>query len=71
MVRLSRKHSSTSIYHVMFRGNGRMDIFKDDEDHIKFLNILEAKQRISGYEVLGYCLMKNHVHLLIKTGLTP
>ncbi|NLO25569.1 MAG: transposase [Clostridiales bacterium] len=52
----------------MFRGNGKMDIFLDNEDRRKFLTIMETKQQTAFYEVFGYCLMTNHVHLLLKTG---
>ena len=67
MVRIARENSPTFIYHVMFRGNGKMDIFLDDEDKRKFLTIIEYKQKVSEYDVVGFCLMTNHVHLLVKT----
>ena len=42
MPRKARKKSETGIYHVMVRGINRADIFHEDEDHEKFLQILKA-----------------------------
>ena len=42
MPRTGRKHSVTGIYHVMFRGINRQDIFEDDEDYRKMLSCLEG-----------------------------
>jgi REP element-mobilizing transposase RayT len=50
----------------MIRGNERKDIFYDEEDRYKLLNILEHKKDISQCEIYAYCLMNNHVHLLVK-----
>jgi len=66
MPRTSRQHSSTGVYHVMMRGNGKSDIFIDNEDRYKFLDILYNKKELSEYSLYAYCLMSNHVHLLIK-----
>ncbi|WP_311135817.1 transposase [Acetobacterium paludosum] len=38
------------------------------EDYQKFLDTIKDYQEISGYEIYGYCLMTNHVHLLVKEG---
>jgi len=66
MPRTARKKSKTSIYHVMARGINRQDIFHDDEDRHKYLETLKRIGEESGSEVLGYCLMNNHVHLVIR-----
>lgn len=65
MPRYAREYSATGIYHVMFRGNGKQDIFEDDADRLAFISRLET--RVSDYliSVLAWCLMDNHVHLLI------
>lgn len=66
MARQARKRSNTGIYHVMLRGIDKRDIFLDDEDREKFIeNIIKAKE-VGNFEIYGYCLMDNHVHLLIK-----
>ena len=66
MARTARERSSTGIYHVMFRGINRQAIFEDEQDKTRFLNVLDEFKDISGYVLYGYCLMDNHVHLLIK-----
>lgn len=66
MARQARKRSNTGIYHVMLRGIDKRDIFLDGEDREKFIeNIIKAKE-VGNFEIYGYCLMDNHVHLLIK-----
>ncbi len=68
MPRVARKPSKTEIYHVMLRGNGQRQVFQDDEDNEHFLQMLGICKVISGFEVYAYCLMGNHVHLLMRTG---
>ncbi|SDY88363.1 transposase [Tindallia californiensis] len=52
----------------MIRGNGGQSLFEHDEDQIKFLEILAETKEKTKYEIdlYAYCLMGNHVHLLIK-----
>jgi REP element-mobilizing transposase RayT len=66
MPRKSRKKSKSGIYHIMIRGINRQNIFEDDEDHEKFLQVLGQYKEKCGYLIYAYCLMGNHVHLLIK-----
>jgi REP element-mobilizing transposase RayT len=68
MPRNARVRSKSKIYHVIVRGVNRQDIFSDDVDREKFLQILYECKELSGFELYGYCLMTNHVHLLIKEG---
>ena len=66
MPRQARKKSESGIYHVMLRGINQQQIFEEDEDYVKFLQIVEDYQAISKYKVYAYCLMSNHIHLLIR-----
>jgi len=68
MPRRARKQSSTRIYHVMLRGINKQAIFKDDEDNKKFLYFIKDHKDVCEFDIYGYCLMVNHVHLLIKEG---
>jgi REP element-mobilizing transposase RayT len=68
MARNARRLSSCNIYHVMIRGNDKKDIFLDVKDRKKFLKILEKIKCNNYYYNLAYCLMSNHVHLLIREG---
>jgi len=68
MPRVARKKSATGIYHVMLRGINRQTVFEDDEDNEKFLQTIEDCKKVSGFKLYGYCLMGNHVHLLMEEG---
>ncbi|MGC4153034.1 MAG: transposase [Propionicimonas sp.] len=67
MPRRARQLSESGIYHVMLRGINRQAIFLDDEDHLRFLRHLSTTRERSGCHILAYCLMKNHVHLVLRT----
>jgi REP element-mobilizing transposase RayT len=56
-----------AIYHVMNRGDRREPIFKDDVDHWRFLETLEEACGKTDWQVLAYCLMPNHFHLVVET----
>jgi putative transposase len=66
MPREARKKSRSGIYHIMLRGINRQTIFEDDEDKTKFLETLKKYKDISKYDLYSYCLMDNHVHLLLR-----
>ena len=68
MPRQARKKSESGIYHIMLRGINRQQIFEDAEDCYKFLTILNEYKAISEYSIYAYCLMGNHIHLLLKEG---
>lgn len=68
MTRYARKQSLTGIYHIMIRGNERKDIFFDDDDRDRFLYTLHKMKEDGNYHIFAYCLMNNHVHLLMKEG---
>ena len=55
-------------HHVIQRGHNRMPVFAGDDDYRFYLNTLaEWKSRL-GCKVYGFCLMTNHVHLIIDPG---
>lgn len=63
-----------AIYHVTTRGNRKEEIFRDEQDFRVYLRILEDTiiyYSYLNYQILTYCLMSNHVHLLIKTDSEP
>ena len=66
MPRQARKKSETGIYHIMLRGINQQQIFEDSEDFSKFLQVLKDCKAISEFEIYAYCLMGNHIHLLIQ-----
>jgi putative transposase len=66
MPRGARGISESRVYHVMLRGINRQNIFSDDEDRERFIETLIKYKCVSGYKIYGYCLMSNHLHLVIK-----
>ncbi|WP_102264462.1 REP-associated tyrosine transposase [Mesobacillus jeotgali] len=68
MPREARRKSKSGVYHVMLRGANRQEIFHDDEDRMKFLDILKKYKRIAKFTMYAWCLMGNHVHLLLREG---
>lgn len=66
MPRQARARSESGIYHLIFRGINKQNIFEDEEDRKRFLETLAYYKRASSYLLYGYCLMDNHIHLLIK-----
>jgi putative transposase len=52
-------------HHVTQRGNNRQDVFFVDDDYAVYLEILCRQARTYGLAVDGYCLMTNHVHLIV------
>jgi len=71
MPRRARQKSPYGIYHVILRGNGRRTIFEDDDDCRFFLKLLNRLKQEQGFRVYAFCLMGNHVHLLIREEETP
>ncbi len=66
MSRGPREYSENGVYHVMFRGANKQDVFFDKRDYEKFLEILLKLKEKKKFELYAYCLMTNHVHLVIK-----
>lgn len=66
MSRGARKVAESGFYHVMMRGSGRQILFEDDGDMSKFLSILSEMLDRSGVVLIAWCLMTNHVHLLVS-----
>ena len=65
MPRTARAQSESGYYHVMLRGNERRDIFLDDEDRERYLHLLAKQVTNESIDIIAYCLMDNHLHLLI------
>lgn len=52
-------------HHVTQRGNRRGQVFFTDTDHRAYLKWLREYADAHGTEILAYCLMPNHVHLVV------
>jgi REP element-mobilizing transposase RayT len=66
MARKPRVHYPGAYYHVMLRGNGGMQIFHDQDDHQKLLDLLQETIIRFEYRIHAFCLMTNHVHFAIQ-----
>ena len=66
MARSIRRASKTGIYHVMMRGVSTQLIFEEPQDYSQFLTYLAEVKEMSKFKLYAYCLMGNHMHLLIK-----
>ena len=64
MPRLARAIAVGCAHHITQRGNNRQDVFMVDEDRRVYLQLLQEQAAKYDLEVLGYCLMSNHVHLV-------
>ena len=62
-----KRMESIGFYHVLNRGVERRKIYMDDEDHIKFLEIVDESAEVYSFKIYAYTLMDNHYHLLLKT----
>lgn len=56
-------------YHIINRGVAKNNIYHDDEDFVKFLDIVQEASEEYEFEIFSFCLMSNHYHLLLKTTL--
>ncbi len=71
MPREARKISCSNIYHAMLRGINRQVICEEDADRRVFMMALKECKDVSGFKLHAFCLMPNHVHLLIEPAGEP
>lgn len=67
MSRPLRLEIRNGIYHIMHRGANRQETFLDGQDCTNFQKYLQDIEMGYGIQVMAYCLMPNHYHLLIRT----
>ena len=66
MPRIARAVAASFPHHVVQRGNNKSAVFFDEEDQHKYLELPRKYSDKWKSPVLAYCLMTNHVHLLVK-----
>ena len=71
MARKPRIHYPGAVYHVILRGNAGDPVFFDDKDRYRFYLILQYAVEKFGCRVHGFCLMTNHIHLVVQTADMP
>ncbi len=66
MARRARQESPSGYYHVMMRGNNREHIFNEHGQKKRFISTLKDELDAAALQLGAWCLMNNHVHLVIK-----
>jgi putative transposase len=64
MPRLARIVLKDAPHHITQRGNNKQDVFFVDDDRTVYLELLKEQSQRFGLDILGYCLMTNHVHII-------
>lgn len=67
MGRTQRDAQPEAVHHVTTRGNEQREVFRDDADRRGFMTALGDVVGVRGWELGTYCLMPNHVHLVVRT----
>ena len=70
MSREARKLSKSGFYHIVFRGINHQNIFEEEQDFEYMLEILKNLKQEMRFQIHAYCLMTNHVHILLKENQT-
>ena len=66
MPRMARQLADDSCYHVLTRGNNRAAIFHEPADYQRYGQLLLEYFPAQGIHLYHYCLMTNHVHLVVR-----
>ena len=65
MARIARVVAPGLPHHIIQRGNRRQSVFIRDNDYSQYLNLLGTYSQRFRVDVLSYCLMPNHIHLIV------
>ena len=68
MTRLARVVAVGVPHHVTQRGNARQFILGGDADRRVYLDLVRQSVELHSVALIGYCLMSNHVHLIVTPG---
>lgn len=71
MARRRRYHVPGAFYHVMLRGNDGQSIFFSDEERCRMCLLIQEGVERFGHRIHAFCLMGNHIHLLVQVGDIP
>lgn len=66
MSRQKRQLSQSGLYHIIFRGISRQNIFEEEADYLKLKEIIKKVVAETKAEIYAYCFMTNHVHFFLK-----
>ena len=66
MPRIPKEYINTSFFHIMVQGINKEYVFNNNKDKEKYLKIMkDTKEEINDIQIVSYCVMDNHVHILI------
>jgi putative transposase len=61
-----RKTADNMTYHLVTRCNNKEHKFKSDKHFDRYLSMLQSAKRKFGFKLYAYCLMRNHVHIIME-----
>ena len=67
MPRTCRRELANAIHHVTAKAPSRRLLFDNDADHRLYLQLLAREIRERGWQLMTYCQLSNHLHLLVRT----
>jgi len=67
MPRQARLLLDNACYHVITRGNQKQAVFRSEDDYTKYLNLVYKYKERHKFRLYGWCLMRNHVHMVIES----
>lgn len=67
MPRTARLYIEEGVFHILTRGNNRQTVFKDESDFKVYNALLQELKEEQPFKLYHYCLMSNHVHLILET----
>ena len=65
MSRKARRREKKSPHHIMSKSIPELNLFNCREDKEQYLKLIDLSAKVYQIEVLAYCLMDNHVHILV------
>lgn len=71
MPRKARERKPGAVYHVLMRGREKKALLKTPNDYEYFLSLLRKYREDGGPELYGFCLLPDHVHLVVREGEEP
>ncbi|MFZ7104144.1 MAG: transposase [Peptococcaceae bacterium] len=71
MARRNRIEFPGALFHVICRGNNGENILKSEADKLEYLELVRKYKIRYKFNLFAYCIMDNHVHLLVETGEVP
>jgi len=67
MARMARLKAADAIFHIMCKSISEVNLYRDCEDKERYLSLVKKYKKLYNVKIYGYCLMNNHVHLLIDS----